>query len=536
MKSGQVGWTEILLNAIGYYAHQDPSPILCVQPTLEMGQAFSKDRLAPMIRDTDAIKQLFAAARSKDGENTLLHKKFLGGHATITGANSAAGLASRPIRILLFDEVDRYPASAGAEGDPISIGKKRSLTFWNRKVLIGSTPTVKGHSRVEKEFDKSDKRRYHVPCPDCGHRGPLWFKDFDFSKIGTPDDPVWICSECGCYATESAKQGMLAGGEWVAGEEFSGIAGFHINEFYSPWSTWATVIEDFLKAKGDTEQLKTWVNTSLGETWDPKDDSIDADGLAQTAEIYGTEVPRDAELLTAGVDVQKDRFEVHVWAWSETECWFVHQEDIYADTALKSEYRRLDEYLNTADFEHPSGSLPLVSAAIDSGYETDRVYEYCAKRYGRRFYAIKGVEGPGRPGAWAMAKPRTPGPKPPKMFNIGLDFIKGRLFDRLNDDGVVHFPVGLDREFYEQLTSEFRDTRMVRGNKVQYWKKKRTRNEAWDCFVYAYAALLILRPVWGALKGKEEKPQEPQQPTVGEQLRAKRKPARRRGNYAQRWR
>ena len=163
IKSAQVGATEILLNTIGYYIDQEPSTILCIQPSLSMAQAFSKDRLAPMLRDTPNLKNKVKDARTRDAENTTMHKKFSGGSISLVGANSASGLASRPIRILLCDEVDRYPASAGTEGDPISLGRKRTTTFWNRKIILTSTPTIKGLSRIEKAYAESDKRVYKVP-------------------------------------------------------------------------------------------------------------------------------------------------------------------------------------------------------------------------------------------------------------------------------------------------------------------------------------------------------------------------------------
>ena len=168
MKSSQVGSTEILNNIVGYYMHQDPSTMLVIQPTLEIGEAWSKDRLAPMLRDSPPLARLIADPKTRDSANTVRHKQFPGGHITIAGANSPASLASRPVRIVLCDEVDRYPLSAGSEGDPISLARKRSVTFWNRKIFEGSTPTIKGLSRIERQFAESDQRYYMVPCPHCG--------------------------------------------------------------------------------------------------------------------------------------------------------------------------------------------------------------------------------------------------------------------------------------------------------------------------------------------------------------------------------
>jgi phage terminase large subunit GpA-like protein len=173
MKAAQVGWTEILNNAVGFHIDQDPAPLLVIQPTLEMAEAWSKDRLAPMLRDTPVLRGRVKDPRSRDADNTLLHKVFPGGHITMIGANSPASLAMRPIRIVLADEVDRYPVSAGTEGDPLKLAAKRQITFWNRKTLLGSTPTLKGLSVIEREWARSDQRRFFVPCPECGHEQVL---------------------------------------------------------------------------------------------------------------------------------------------------------------------------------------------------------------------------------------------------------------------------------------------------------------------------------------------------------------------------
>ena len=160
MSSAQIGKTELLNNIVGYFVDQDPSPMLMLQPTLEMGNTWSKDRLSPMIRDTRTLTDKISDSKARDSGNTILHKTFQGGHITIAGANSPASLASRPVRVVLADEVDRYPQSAGAEGDPLSLAFKRTTTFWNRKRMVVSTPTVKGVSRIEMAYEESDKRRY----------------------------------------------------------------------------------------------------------------------------------------------------------------------------------------------------------------------------------------------------------------------------------------------------------------------------------------------------------------------------------------
>lgn len=168
MSSAQVGKTEIINNIVGYYIQQDPAPMLVVQPTEKMAESWSMDRLSPMIRDTETLRELVKDPRSRESGNKILYKRFPGGHITIAGSNSPSSLASRPVRIVLCDEVDRYPPSAGSEGDPVNLAKKRATTFWNRKIILTSTPTIKDFSRIELAYSQSDQRRYYVPCNACG--------------------------------------------------------------------------------------------------------------------------------------------------------------------------------------------------------------------------------------------------------------------------------------------------------------------------------------------------------------------------------
>jgi len=182
MKSAQVGWTEIINNIAGYFIDQDPAPIMVMQPTLEMAEGWSTDRLAPMVRDSPRLAAKIADAKSRDSGNKLLQKRFPGGQLVIVGANSPASLASRPMRVILADEVDRYPASAGVEGDPLTLAYKRTNNFWNRRKLAGSTPTIAGSSRIEAKFDESDKRFFFVPCPHCDEHQVLKWEQVRWEK------------------------------------------------------------------------------------------------------------------------------------------------------------------------------------------------------------------------------------------------------------------------------------------------------------------------------------------------------------------
>lgn len=297
MSSAQIGKTEIINNAVGYHIDHDPCPCLVVQPTIEMGETWSKDRFAPMIRDTPTIREKVGNVKSRDSGNTILHKSFAGGHVTVAGANAPASLASRPVRMVLCDEIDRYPASAGTEGDPVKLAEKRTNNFWNRKIILVSTPTVKGESRIEKEWELSDKRRFHVPCPHCGHEHVLAWGNVRFEKEN-PSATRMVCPSCEKEFSNGQKNAAVRRGRWIATAPFRGIAGFHLNELYSPWKTIAEVVEDFLEAKTDPMKLQVWVNTSLGETWEGQGDSVSEHELMERVENYPAEVPARGLYLT----------------------------------------------------------------------------------------------------------------------------------------------------------------------------------------------------------------------------------------------
>ena len=201
------------------------------------------------------------------------------------GANSAASLASRPIGLLLADEVDRYPSSAGDEGDPLNLAIKRTTTFKNRKIYVCSTPTIKGQSRIEAAFEESDKQYYYVPCPHCGEYQRLVWAQVKWPE-GRPHEAQYCCEECGALIDHQHKREMLAAGEWRATSESVGVAGFHISELYSPWVSWAEMAQGFLEAKKMPETLKTFVNTAFGEVWEEDAEKFEPHELMERAEDY----------------------------------------------------------------------------------------------------------------------------------------------------------------------------------------------------------------------------------------------------------
>lgn len=543
MSSAQIGKTEVINNIVGYHIHQDPAPLLVLQPTVEMAQTWSKDRLAPMLRDTAALRGKVHVSNRRDSQNTLLSKRFAGGHITMTGSNAPASLASRPIRVVLCDEVDRYPASAGAEGDPVSLARKRATTFWNRKVILTSTPTLSGISRIEAEFDLSDKRYFMVPCPHCGHSQRLlwgnvkWHKDEQGNSL--PDTAAYHCGECATVWSESDRLTAIRHGEWVATEPGRRIAGFHLSELYSPWSSITDMARAFLAAKKNTESLKTWVNTALGEPWEDRGEQVDQHSLYSRRERYEAQVPDGALILTAGIDVQRDRIEMEVIGWGEgEESWNIDYRIIPGDTARDEVWQDLENALHDTYTNESGAGMNITAAVIDSGDQTTRVYDFVRQSKHHRLFAGKGVPGAGRPVAKVSRSTSGKNRRQVDLYLIGVDDAKASITARLRvteqGPGYCHFPLERDEEYFAQLTAEKLITKYRLGHASKEWHKVRARNEALDCRVYGYAALKILNPVWGAVsKSMDRKlnPPQKQQPVAPRTTQRMRKPRARR-NWA----
>lgn len=494
MSCAQVGKTEILLNLIGYHIHQDPSPILLVQPTLDMAQTFSKDRLAPMLRDTPVLQGKVADPKARDSGNTTLKKNFFGGHITMCGANSPASLASRPIRVVLFDEVDRFPVSAGSEGDPIDLARKRSATFWNRKEVAVSTPTIRDSSRIEALFENTDKREYHVPCPDCGHHQVLRWANVHWSD-DNPDTAYYACEECGGAWDDAARYRAIRAGEWRATAPFVGRAGFRLSGLCSPWTPLSSAVADFLQAKKLPETLRVWVNTYLGESWVDEGERLDDFQIATHREDYTSDqLPKEVVFLTAGIDVQDDRLEMEVVGWGrDEESWSVEYKSFFGDPASAQVWADLDSYLTLQFTTEDGRELGIKAAAVDTGgHHTQAVYKFCKPRLGRRIFAIKGVGGEGKP---IVGRPSTNNHIKCKLFPIGVDTAKETIYSRLKikeiGPGYCHFPRHYDEEYFAMLTAEKVVKKYHRGFHRREWVKVRQRNEALDCRVYALAALSI---------------------------------------------
>lgn len=252
MSAAQVGKTDaMVLNPIGYYVHYDPSPIMVIQPTIDMAEKFSKEKLSPMLRDTPVLADRINE-KSRNSGNTIMQKIFPGGFITIAGANSPTGLRSHTIRILLADEIDAYPASAGKEGDPLLLASKRQTTFWNKKQVDISTPTVKGASRIEVEYENSSRGEWNAPCPCCGELQPLVWSNVVFDKNDL-SEIRYACSKCGVISSEAEWKEHFIDGTFVHEDPDNPVRGFHLNTLASTLTTWQEVVEKFLTAN---DQMK----------------------------------------------------------------------------------------------------------------------------------------------------------------------------------------------------------------------------------------------------------------------------------------
>ncbi len=496
MTSAQVGKSTVIENVIGYFIHQDPCPILHVSPTLDSMKMFSKERLAPMIRDTPVLRGIVRDARARDSGNTLASKTFPGGHIAMVGSNAPAGLASRPIRIVVADEVDRFDSSAGTEGDPINLAVKRTTTFWNRVIIFVSTPGNKSASRIEPEFLRSDQRYRWCPCPHCGEYQRLIWAQVRWDE-GQPDTAHYVCEHNGCIWDDQDRNRAVRDGEWRAEKPFNGNVGYHLSQLYSPFAPLADGVRDFLDSKGNPELLKTWVNTFLGETWEEKGKRLEWSDLMDRREDYDTRdsIPEDVTLITGAVDMQDDRAEVEFVGWGDDyRSWSLGYHKVYGDPSTPEFWQDLRDVVSET-FIHPLfGELAPRSITIDSGgHYTTSVYKFT--QIVPRTVAIKGVSGGGKP---IVGRPLKNTLGNARVIPLGVDTIKELVVARLKIDdpdssGYCRFPAHYDDDYFRGMTAEELRTSYHRGFARTEWVKIRPRNEPFDLRVYNTAALEMLQ-------------------------------------------
>lgn len=559
-KSSQVGYTELLNTFIGWCMAEDPSSLLMIQPTVEMAEAWSKERLAPMLRDTPALTGILRTetrgmARSSD--DTLRRKAFPGGWLAILGANSPASLASRPVRRVIGDERDRWPVSAGAEGDPLELARRRTITYWNRKIIEGGTPTEEEGSPTWAKWEQSTQSRWHVPCPHCGEYQPLEWReesedpeapvsyrivcDKDAAGELIPETAKYCCVHCACLIDERDKAAMVAKGKWVAKYPGRRVVGYHIWAAYSPWMTWAEIVREFQTAMGVEAKLRTFVNTILGLTFAPKAAKIDPKGLMARAEQMD-DVPPAFGLLVGGVDVQGDRLEYLISGWGADERWCLYEYGIIeGDPGLPSTWDEM-----TAELSKERSGMRLQAVAADTGYRPETVWKWADRRLPFKVFCTKGVAGRGKP---IIQKPGTVTHKRKRRpWLIGTDTVKdaiaARLRSKVPGPESVRFSHTLPSEFYDQLTSEKRTRDFVGGQIVYKWVlQEGRRNEGLDLAGECLAALhglgVMTVASLGTLAQRRAEKRQAAAPSVTKSADTEHKPAPtrspRRGGWVNSW-
>jgi phage terminase large subunit GpA-like protein len=512
VKGVQLGFTESGLNMAGCYMDLDPCPIMYVMPTIEMSKAISESRVDPMIENSPSLQKKVRPNKERDAGNTKFVKRFPGGLLVMSGANSAASLRSRPVKVLILDEVDAYPLSVDKEGSPIALAEKRTSTFGaKRKIYKLSTPTIEGVSVIQKGFDVSEQRRFFVPCPHCGDYQHLQFSQMKWEQ-GKPESVRYACEHCGTLIEERYKTSMMAHGEWrptIPAALHPLKRFYHINSLYSPlgWLSWTDIIQQLEDAGEDDNLLMVWTNTILGETWKERGESPPWESLYNRRETYAqNRPPAEVCFLTAGVDIQKDRIELEVVGWAKGKRSFsVDYRVILGRTSEQAVWDELAKVVSETWTRADGLQLQLSMMAVDSGYNTQEVYSFCRAMGFHRVIPTKG--NPKQ--AMVVANPRAVhtmrnGKKTNdvKVWNVGVSIVKSELYGWLGlqkeEDGTT--PAGYcsfpqyDQHYFKMLTSE-KNTLVLDKKGFQRYEwvlPSGNRNEALDCRVYARAAAAVV--------------------------------------------
>ncbi|MFC4667127.1 phage terminase large subunit family protein [Seohaeicola nanhaiensis] len=485
VKPVRVGFTTLLTGALASYVANEPAPILALLPTEADCRDYTVSDLEPIFEATPALRGLISADADEAGRSTLLSRRFPGGSLKIIAAKSPRNLRRHNVRILLIDEADAM--EAGIEGSPITLAERRTLSFANRKIILGSTPTLEATSNVLRAYARSDQRVYEVPCPDCGHHHEILWGDITWPE-GEPLKAAYVCPACGSVVDERHKAEMVANGRWRASVlAAEGHAGFRLNALVSTLAnaSWGKLAAEFVEAKKAPDTLQVFVNTILAQGWREEAEELDEVELAARAEPFGLPdaIPADVLFVTAGIDVQRDRLEVVFLGWGRDDIFVLAQTVIWGDPMGDDVWAELDEALRTI-WKHPKGGfLRVDAAAVDAGdgATMDRVIGFCRPRLARRIVAVKGAAG-NRPVI------RASDTRGSRLFIVGVDSVKAQLANRLKRGRSVRFSDGLEGRFYEELASERVLVRYVKGAPVRHWERiPGRRAESLDCVVYAVA-------------------------------------------------
>lgn len=502
--SSQTGKTEIALNFLGFIIDCDPGPILVIQPNVTpMGEAFSKDRLTPMLRDAPTLAKKIGGIRGRTSASTITHKSFPGGQVSIAGANSPAGLASRPIRYLICDELDRWDTTR--EGDPLALARKRQQTYRSNrrsKTLVVSSPTYDDVG-ISAEYAKCSQRfEWHLTCQHCGRTQFPALRHFAWDD-GAPRSVRYACEHCGAEHPLEQADAVKLSGAWVCvadGEPDS--VGFWMNQWGSMFARWDDTIAEWLRAQGDSAERQAVVNTAFAEGWSGEGERADPKSLATRGEVYPAEVPGGAVMITIGADVQGDRIEAEVVGWGERmESWSIAYEVLPGEPTSQQVWEDLLDLFRTQWTHETGATLSATAMVVDSGAYTQHVYEWVARTRDARIIPGKGVGGMGRDhidrdenARRKRSARRMRYGKPPEL--LGVDAIKRSIYHHLSAlpgaAGYCHFPVGRSEEYYAQLAGERLVLITPRGRRPEHrWVPVHAAVEALDCRVYAYAALLL---------------------------------------------
>jgi phage terminase large subunit GpA-like protein len=519
MWGAQLAKSELLNNVLGYVIDECPGPTMMLQPTLQMAQRYSKHRIAPMVASSPTLRAKVRDPRERDSGNTTLLKEFSGGIIVLAGANSAAGLRSMPIKYLLMDEIDSYPGDADGEGDPMRLAERGQRTFdATGKRVKTSTPTIDGRSRIQAAFQASDRSRWYMPCPDCGREQILTWSHLRWDE-GDPSSVRMACESCGALHEESKKNWMLERGRWVPElpERSARVRGFHLSGLCSPygWYSWRSAVEFFLESKGRPDQLRVFVNTVLGEVWREASDPPPAKKLYQRRSRRPARVvPDGALILTAGVDVQKDRIEVEVCGWGRgLRSWSIEHLVLPGSPEHDDVWKMLEQAL-TVTYPHASVEglqVPIRAAGLDTAHATTHAYAFARRYPPDRVFALRGDERvPTVVGSPSKVDLRTSGKRLQRsvlLWRCGVGVVKSELYGWLNQDpppegeptppGWCDFPSDYAEEYFHQLTAEQLVPKMVRGHgpfatRRYVWEKSRERNEGLDLRVYNRVTAEIL--------------------------------------------
>ena len=499
VKSVRIGYTQILTASIAHYVTHEPAPVLALLPTESDCRNYVVSELEPMFDSSPTLMGRLPTpvTAGRDSRNTLLHRIYPGGSLKVVAGKAPRNLRAHTARILFVDECDAIEQSA--EGDPITLAEKRTLSFSNRKIVVGSTPLDEATSHVLRCYSQSDQRVFEVPCPDCGTFSEILWPQIEWPQ-DHPERAGWRCPHCQSLIHESNKPQMVKAGVWRATRpDIKGHAGFRLNALISPLhnARWSVLSAEFLRAKDDSETLKVFINTILGQGWKETADEIDVDALAARAEAFSLEkIPREVHALTAGVDVQDDRLECSIVGHASNGDAFVLAHTVIYGSALDSEtWAELDDLLKT---KYRNGALKIDAAVIDGGDggHYDTVQGFCQPRSARKILCGKGSPGFARP-MIQMSQTKRRGSR--RLFIIGVDSIKSQIVARLSQGRSIRFSNTLDATYYEQLASERRVVRLVRGKPTARFERKLgAKAEALDALVYALAAKAAVSINFGA--------------------------------------